>query len=215
MARPKQTEQQKKDNAAKKAAKAVPKTNDFVGESQKNEVINQTLSDIVTPELEQGAIYNDGHPGFREDYLVIHCLLKKYQPKKLFEIGTSTGAGTNIICNALGDGVKVISLDINEEAHPGTKTGAYCNLPFEQVIADSLNYDFAQHKDVEAFFIDGAHEYKHVKHESKAAVASGAKLIIWHDADMAPVWEGITEVILKTGYKLYRVEGTRVAYSLK
>jgi len=34
-------------------------------------------SDIVTPELMRGALLNNEFQGFREDYAVLHCLLRK------------------------------------------------------------------------------------------------------------------------------------------
>lgn len=208
-----------------KAARLAAKQEPTYTTKKENEVVYQTLPDIVTPELEEGAIYNDEFTGFHEDYLVIHCLLKIHKPKKLLEIGTNTGTGTNIICNAIPD-AEVLSLDLPYELNhlskqqplsegKGYLVGAYCKRPYTQLWGNSLEYDYTQHKDIEGWFIDGEHEYVNVKHESKAAVASGAKIIIYHDADMAGVWQGITEVLLKTNYTLYRVNGTRIAYALK
>lgn len=192
----------------------------------KNEPINQLMADIVTPELEQGAIYNDEYTGFHEDYLVIHCLLKTHQPKKFIEVGTNTGTGTNIICNALDESATVYSLDLPYELHhlskqqplsegKGHLVGKYCARAYIQLWGDSTKYDFARHKDIEGWFIDGEHVYNNVKIESKAAVKSGAKIIIWHDADMPEVWQAIKDVLLKKEYKLYRVTDTRIAYALK
>ena len=63
----------------------------------------QVYDDIYSEELAQGAIINDRHPGFKEDYLMLVCLLKKHNIKSCFEVGTHSGWGTMIIKNALGE----------------------------------------------------------------------------------------------------------------
>src|SRR6185312_6592897 len=81
-------------------------------------MIWQTISNIVTPELEKEAIYNDRFEGFHDDYLVLHCLIRKYAPKRIFEFGCNTGFGTKIICNAAGKDSEVFSFDLpTEECH--------------------------------------------------------------------------------------------------
>ena len=71
----------------------------------------QLVKDIYDEELANNAIIHDGYIGFREDYLVLHCLLKTYKPKTLLEIGTHRGVGMNIICNAIPES-NVYSLDL-------------------------------------------------------------------------------------------------------
>lgn len=184
---------------------------------------NQTFSDIVTPELSVGAILNEEYHGFREDYLLLHVLLRKYNPKSVFEIGTNMGTGTNIICNAVPD-AQVYSLDLPTELahislqHPisegkGDRVGERCKRPFKQLRGDSMHFGFKDYP-AEAYFIDGEHETANVSHETKQAVKCKAKLIIWHDADIPAVMAGILEGLSK-GYELYRVEGTRIAYAVK
>jgi hypothetical protein len=43
-------------------------------------MIKQQYSDIVTPELMEGALIHNAHTGFREDYLTLHCLLRIHNP---------------------------------------------------------------------------------------------------------------------------------------
>ena len=43
-------------------------------------------NEIVTPEKMEGAFINQEFIGFPEDYSVIHCLLKEWEPKNIFEI---------------------------------------------------------------------------------------------------------------------------------
>jgi predicted O-methyltransferase YrrM len=184
--------------------------------------IEQTFDDVVTPELSAGAILNQEFPGFEEDYLVLHCLMRKHQPSSIFEIGTNMGTGTRILKNACPQ-AEVTSLDLSpEDLHPSLleadgktpKVGKHCDLPYRQVWGSSLEYDFAQHAPLDAFFIDGEHDYAHVLHETRQAVASAAWLIVWHDCDIDVVWGAVIDA-LPMDYKLYRVAGTRIGYGLR
>jgi predicted O-methyltransferase YrrM len=200
-------------------------------------MINQTYADICTPELLAGAIENNEYTGFKEDYHVLWCLLKKYNPASVFEIGTNMGTGTNIICHALPD-AKVYSLDLPTELahislqHPvsegkGDAVGSKCKKPFTQLRGDSMMFNYKDYP-VEAAFIDGEHDYDHVFKETVgiAAHLNDIKLIIWHDADMPEVAEGIEHAIayansvragfeLPNRFELYRVTDTRIAYAVK
>jgi hypothetical protein len=183
----------------------------------------QTFTDIYNPDIAFGAIINDEFPGFKEDYLILHCLLKIHQPKSVFECGTNMGRGTEIICNAVPT-ANVYSLDLPTELahislqHPisegkGDKVGSLCKRPFTQLRGDSMTFDYSNHP-CDAYWIDAEHTEAAVKHETKQAVKCKAKLIVWHDSDMPEVMAGILAGIGK-GYEVYRVEGTRIAYALK
>ena len=185
--------------------------------------------EIITPDLISGAILHTHEP-FVKDYLVLHCLLRKNNSKSVMEIGTHIGEGTQIICNAVPK-AKVYSLDLplveakKTLQHPSLKdmgVGQICKLPYTQIYGDSMTYDFVQHYPIlehypfEAWFIDGEHLYENVRHETKEAIHSNAKLIIWHDADMIEVFNAITDSFIYNGdYELYRVTGTRIAYAIR
>jgi spermidine synthase len=105
-------------------------------------MIQQHYSEVVSAELLKGNIDNNEFDGFLQDYRVLHCLLKTYNPKSVFEIGTNMGTGTNIICNALPD-AQVYSLDLPTELahkslqHPisegkGDLVGSRCTFPYKQ-----------------------------------------------------------------------------------
>lgn len=84
----------------------------------RNTMITKTYSDLVTPELLTGAIENNEYEGFLQDYHVLHCLIRKYQPLSFFEIGTNMGTGTNIICNAVYKGdFKIIDKEKWDNRH--------------------------------------------------------------------------------------------------
>lgn len=176
------------------------------------------------------AIINDEFEGFKEDYLVLHSLIRKYRPKDFFEVGTNMGRGTEIICNAVYKyhfDAKVYSLDLPTELahislqHPisegkGDKVGSLCKLPFIQLRGDSMKFDFAQYP-CEGYYIDGEHDTIHAQHESTEVFLLNPKIVIWHDTDMKAVMDGILASLEfgKFDYELYRVEDTRISYALR
>lgn len=181
-------------------------------------------TDIITPELEAGAIYNDEFEGFHQDYLVLHCLLRKHEPKSIFEIGTNMGTGTNIICNA-APLAKVFSLDLPTELchqslqHPisegkGDNVGSNCKRVFTQLRGDSMNFDYSQYP-CEAYYVDGEHDEQHVAHEAREIIKQKPKLIVFHDSDIPGVRRGIIAAFWgHNDYEVFRVEDTRIAYAL-
>lgn len=190
-------------------------------------MINQEFSDIVNDELAHGAILNEEYVGFREDYLVLHCLLRKYRPIKFLEIGTNMGTGTKIIKNALGPDSVVYSLDLPTELahislqHPinegkGDSVGHRCDLPFIQLRADSMEFDYSSLEYVDGCFIDGEHDYEHPFHEAKEAIKLSAEIIVFHDADIEVVGQAINDCFDKhqDTYDVYRVLNTRIAYAI-
>ena len=188
-------------------------------------MIQQNYADICNPSLLKGAIENNEYHGFKEDYHVLWCLLKKYNPKSVFEIGTNMGRGTNIICHAVPD-AKVYSLDLPTELahislqHPineghGDKVGSLCKMPFTQLRGDSLTFDYSEYP-CEAAFVDSEHSYEHPLNEIKAMIRNGTKLIIAHDADLEPVSNAINDAFDSVNsYNLFRVIDTRIFYAVK
>lgn len=189
-------------------------------------MISQSYNNIVTPELFADAILNKEFPGFEQDYLVLHCLIKLHQPGSFFEIGTNHGTGTKIIKNAIGPSANVFSLDLPTSlVHPsllGTdisradNVGINCDLPFIQVRGDSMHYNYNEHP-CDGYFVDGEHDYDHVAAETIKILVNQPKIIIYHDADIPGVYDAITDTFkaAAANYNLYRVVGTRIAYALK
>jgi predicted O-methyltransferase YrrM len=188
-------------------------------------MISQLFADIYDPETAKDAILNEEFHGFKEDYLVLHCLLRKFKPKSVFEIGCNMGTGTNIICNALPD-AKVYSLDLPTELahislqHPisegkGDRVGSKCTRPFTLLRGDSLIFDYSKYP-CEAYFIDGEHDFEHPFFETTEILKLKPKLIIWHDSDIPEVAEAISLSFVEIkGYKFYRVIDTRMAYAVR
>lgn len=186
-------------------------------------MINQTFSDLYDKDIAFGAIINDEFKGFKEDYLILHCLLRLHYPKSVLEIGTNMGRGTEIICNALPN-AKVYSLDLPTELahvslqHPinegkGDKVGSLCKKPFTQLRGDSTTFDYSQYP-CEAYYIDAEHTYNNVKAETSAVLLNNPKIVIYHDSDIPEVLRGIIDG-MNENYQLYRVTDTRIAYLLR
>jgi len=177
-----------------------------------------TSDAIITPELSSGAIIRDEFPGFRLDFILLYCLMKKYSPATIFEVGTCDGDGTLVITNACPTSL-VISLELPAHTPPYNLTpermGHRCNRAYRQVIGDSLTYNYAQHFPLDGWFIDGAHDYEHVKHETEQAIASQAELIVYHDTDIKEVFEAVIDALQATDYKIFRVTDSRITYAIK
>ena len=182
-------------------------------------MIQQTLNDVVTPELVQGAIINNEFPGFPDDYRVLHCLIRKYSLASFFEVGTNFGTGTKIIKNAMGVGI-VYSLDlpfgegdVPLYAKGKDHTGENCSLPFVQLRGDSMTFDFSRYP-CQGYFIDAGHFYDNVLKETTEILKLKPKLIVWHDADIPEVYKAIHDSFEGNyEYNIFRVVGTRIAYA--
>jgi predicted O-methyltransferase YrrM len=176
-----------------------------------------TSDAVITPQLSANAIIRQ-EAGFETDFLVLHCLIKKYQPKNLFEVGTCQGYGTLIMANACPS-CSIISLDLPPQTAPfflkPADIGRKCNRPFRQVFGDSISYNYSQHFPIDAWFIDGAHDYEHVKHETQVAIKSNAQLIVYHDTDISEVLQAIVDALEGSEYTIYRITDTRVSYAIK
>ena len=90
-------------------------------------------NEIVTPEKMEGAFINQEFIGFPEDYSVIHCLLKEWEPKNIFEIGTNAGNGCRVMRNVCPN-AKIVSLDIV----PGV--GHHCPADIVKVVLRTTGF---------------------------------------------------------------------------
>jgi predicted O-methyltransferase YrrM len=154
-------------------------------------------------------------PLFTDDFLTLHSLLRRAEPASVFEIGTCTGEGTQIIKNAVGESV-VYSLELpqGQSSYDISKIGEACSLPYVQLLGDSSTFPYSEYHPIEAWFIDGAHDYEHVFYETKQALLSHPTLIVWHDADIQEVFEGIKDGLDESEYTLFRVDHTRIAFAI-
>jgi hypothetical protein len=179
--------------------------------------------EIIDLGLTENAIINNEFIGFKEDYLILHSLIAKWKPRKIFEIGTCTGKGCQIMHNASPES-EIITLDI-------VKCGELCPVAVKKIVNDSLFYDYSINYPIDCWFIDGNHIYDNVYKETEEAIKSNSKYIIYHDADIKEVYEGIKDSFIahdtESEYNLYQVINppyiystsgnniTRIAYAIK
>lgn len=183
-------------------------------------MIKLKYGDIVRGVNLNGIVENSEMDGFREDFHVLHCLIRKYKPKRFVEIGTHLGRGVNIIYDAGKDyGIEVFSIDLPEEhsdrseQYPhGHTIGELVGVPYTQILCDSVEFDYMSLGRLDGAFIDGEHDYHHVYIESKKLISSGVGLFIYHDADMPQVYHAIRDAFRGEPFELYRVTDTRIAY---
>jgi hypothetical protein len=200
------------------ADKRIRFAKEWLDKSACDAFMSVTADHIITPDAAAGAIKNNEFPGFLDDYLLLHCLLRHCNPQNVMEIGTQWGIGTQIIKNAVPEAT-VFSLDLPPEL-AGLSTyfvrdvGIRCQLPFIQLRGDSRAFDFAPYRPVDAWFIDGEHTYEHVFHESSEAYKADAKLIVWHDCDIPDVWHAVQDS-RNPDYDLYRVVDSRIGYAVR
>lgn len=176
------------------------------------------------------AILNEEFEGFKEDYLVLHSLLRRYRPASYLEIGTNMGTGINIACNAIYQyhfEAQIYSLDLPTELahislqHPisegkGDKVGLNCKLPYKQLRGDSMTFDFSKYP-VECYYVDSEHNFKTVFKETMEILKQEPLLVIYHDTDIPEVFSAIIAAfkghINGNNYELYRVLNTRITYA--
>lgn len=189
---------------------------------------------VVRPDLARGAVVRCDFPGFFEDYQVLHCLIRAHRPQRFFEIGTSSGNGTKVICKAMSTRRlwpdtrdRVFSLDVPpgtdpaiiypgaEDGHPA-KAGAANRYPYRQLFGDSTRFDISPYLPLDGWFIDGKHDYAHAESDTKLALSAEPRLVVWHDLQIEGVVRAVEDVMAEhPEYGLWRVTGTRVGYALR
>lgn len=191
-----------------------------------NSVIEQKHKDIVSEKLLLGTMDHNAHVGFLEDYRTLSCLLKKYNPKSIFECGTNTANGVNVMAAALPE-AKIFSLDLdyetmrlNSKQYPigpngEDRVGSAAKVPYTQLRGDSMTFDYSKYP-CEAYWIDSEHSYEHPYHEIKEALKCNPKIIIAHDCDIPHVMQAFVDALNgNENYTLFRVTDTRIAYAVK
>ncbi|HEX2241276.1 MAG TPA: class I SAM-dependent methyltransferase [Actinomycetota bacterium] len=189
---------------------------------------------VVRPDLAKGAVRRRDFPGFHEDYLALHCLIRANRPERFFEIGTSTGRGTRVICKAMSrrrlwpdTRSRVFSLDVppgtdaallypeGEDGHP-VKAGGKNPYPYTQLFGDSKSFDASPYFPIDGWFIDGKHNYDYARSDTLLALTSDPRLIIWHDMQIDEVRSGVTDAMRGArGYVVNTIEGTRLGVALR
>lgn len=191
-----------------------------------------TLKELL-PDFSHGEIYDPigtyGSPA-AEEILIINQLVKRAQPKVLFEIGTFTGRTTLNLAACSPDDARVFTLDLKPEDLRRTKFPMYASevlyvdkpasgtsfassplvRKITQLYGDSAVFDFSPWRGrVDFIFIDGAHTYEYVHSDTRCALdllREGRGTIIWHDYLMV---EGLTRALNELAAQEPRLKGMR------
>ena len=128
----------------------------------------------------------------KKDYEALTYLIKKYNIKSIFEIGTWEGATTLFLYNQ-SNVKKVKTIDIydemeiayNNRSHPLQPKefyGKYIkDTNVEIQFCDSMTYKSKKGEQYDMVFIDGNHDYEYVKNDTELALKLKPKIIVWHD----------------------------------
>lgn len=173
------------------------------------------------------------------DLMVINELVRRNQPRTLFEIGTFDGRTTLNLAHFSPADARVFTLDLPASGLSSTKLPMYSsetmyveksesgitfrNAPeakkITQLFGDSAAFDFSPYRQkMDFIFIDGAHTYEYVKSDTERALdmlSPAGGIILWHDYLCI---EGLTHALndlyrQKPEFRTMRfLEGTSLVY---
>ena len=196
-------------------------------------VITNEFIEIIEPFFEEGNVTLN-------ELAIINGIIKKENPKKIFEIGTFDGRTTINMANSSKDNCEIYTLDLPKEKLKNTKykvsdydktlidkdicgerikkSNLKCRNKINQLYGDSATFDFTSfYNSVELVFIDGAHDYDNALTDSKTALKLVGKrngIILWHDyKKWVPVVNAIESIRqIHPKLDIYRIQGTNLAY---
>lgn len=168
------------------------------------------------------------------ELLAIAAICAHVRPRRIFEIGTYTGASTLIMALNTPPETEIFTIDLDpaaRETHAhGTGVGgfpdfvvggAYQGHPaaakIRQLYGDTRSFDFAPYRGtIDLVFVDADHSYEFVRHDSQRAfeLLRPGGTIIWDDYiwnDRHPECAGVTRCLneLAVTRPVVRLAGTR------
>lgn len=157
----------------------------------------------------------------REDHKALLTLIKENDIKSVLEIGTWTGWTS--LCMWLFPGVeRANSIDIHaqlgvDSVVPGHMLmpkhfyGHYCkDTPVELEFCDSMQRKLRPPERYDMVFIDGNHDYEHVRNDTELALSMNPKVIAWHDCGS----EAAVNQYLEEIGDFTKVDNSLVAYRI-
>jgi len=174
--------------------------------------------------------------------ITINRLISRYQPQRIFEIGTFDGRSTiNMAIYAPAE-AKIYTLDLPKEKIRATKLpilkgekqfidknlsgSRYIGKPeankITQLYGDSATFDFGPYfNSIDFIFIDGSHSCEYVLNDSRIGLKlmrNNRGIVLWHDYGTAREVTRTLNALLagSADFKgLRHIEGTSLAYLIK
>jgi predicted O-methyltransferase YrrM len=168
--------------------------------------------------------------------LVSLCLITRLvRPRRIFEIGTYRGY-TALQFAANAPEAEIFTLDLpqgsttllpitvkDKELAPVEKgetlKGRKDAAKIHRLLGDSASFDFSPYaKNIDLFFIDGAHTYEYVKNDTLKALecCHSGSVIMWHDYGRRGV-NGVSRWLnefVKSHFPVYRVPNGSLAFGI-
>ena len=164
------------------------------------------------------------------ELMVIAKMVRFFNPRTLFEIGTLDGRTTLNLAANCSPNARVYTLDLPKEELKRTKLtlapgdrgfiekdrsgsrfqGTDVHPRITQLFGDSATFDFSPfYNSVDFVFIDGSHSYPYVLNDSKVVLRllrNGKGVILWHDY---AGWEGVTRALNELFSQTKEFQGLR------
>ncbi len=189
----------------------------------------------VTFFLESDDFWINDMPSGGSDLISLALITRIVQPRRIFEIGTARGY-TALQFAANAPEAEVFTLDLPQGSNTslpitvmdrvfsdvekgqtlkGRKEAAYIH----RLLGDSASFDFSAYaKNIDLFFIDGAHTYEYVKNDTLKALecCHPGSVILWHDYGRRGI-NGVTRWLnefARSHFPVYRVPNGSLAYGV-
>jgi len=159
----------------------------------------------------------------KNDWELLIYLIKKYNIKSVFEIGTWKG-DTSLLMWLHPNIERLKTIDINKDMsieynHPNhsleeSRGDMIKNTNVEMEFVDSTQYKIKEGEQYDMIFIDGNHDLQHVTSDTLLALKFNPKVVVWHDYERTNTDVVIYINDLKSkGTKINEAEGSCIVWS--
>lgn len=178
-------------------------------------------------QIKQDWMFTNPIDDLANDYYAVQTILRRLDPRTIFEVGTYVGNGVNTLKTACPN-AQVYSLDLPPELgsrgieYPGAALiGRDAKFSYTQLFGDSCLFDFSDYP-AEVYWVDGGHFYTNTFFETKAILPLQPKAVLYHDMNEGECMVGVLDGMFRSGarnYDLVRVPksdfGARLCYLLR